>query len=413
MQLFRNREVKLMALVFITLFVLFAASFMYIANMWINTANAVNIKQNIGAVGTLVKEYPELEDKIVKSFTIDYKENYEYGSKALKKYSYNESLPVYKNAAFLETYRDIYRLTIGTIIVFGIIFFVFLLVTYNRIFKKLRVYSNNAEMIVEGSYTPDLTDREEGDFGLLRHQFNLMAERLKDNMEALREEKLFLKKLITDISHQLKTPLASLVMFNDIMLRDPDMPAEERRKFLQESKNQMDRIEWLFKNLLKMAKLEGRIVDFKKEAAPIYDTILRSMQPLELMAFVKNINISLHGDKDILVKHDVNWSTEAFSNIIKNCIEHSKEGGQINISWEDSSIFTQVAIEDNGLGIKREELPKIFDRFYKGPNSNNPTNIGIGLYIAKTIIEGQNGSVYAFSNEGKGTRFVITFMKGA
>jgi signal transduction histidine kinase len=268
-------------------------------------------------------------------------------------------------------------------------------------------------MIVEGSYTPDLTVREEGDFGLLRHQFNVMAERLKDNMEALREEKLFLKKLITDISHQLKTPLASLVMFNDIMLRDSDMPTEDRRKFLQESKNQMDRIEWLFKNLLKMAKLEGRIVDFKKEAAPIYDTILRSMQPLKLMAFVKNINISLHGDKDILVKHDVNWSTEAFSNIIKNCIEHSKEGGQINISWEDSSIFTQVAIDDNGLGIKREELPKIFDRFYKGPNSNNPTNIGIGLYIAKTIIEGQNGSVYAYSEEGKGTRFVITFMKGA
>jgi signal transduction histidine kinase len=413
MQLFRNREVKLMALVFIILFVLFAASFMYIANMWINTANTVNIKQNIGAVGTLVKEYPEFEDKIVKSFTIDYKENYEYGSKALKKYSYDECLPVYKNAAFLENYGDIYRMTIGTIIVFGIIFFVFLLVTYNRIFKKLRVYSNNAEMIVEGSYTPDLTDREEGDFGLLRHQFNVMAERLKDNMEALREEKLSLKKLITDISHQLKTPLASLVMFNDIMLRDSDMPTEDRKKFLQESKNQMDRIEWLFKNLLKMAKLEGRIVDFKKEAAPIYDTILRSMQPLKLMAFVKNINISLHGDKDILVKHDVNWSTEAFSNIIKNCIEHSKEGGQINISWEDSSIFTQVAIEDNGLGIKREELPKIFDRFYKGPNSNNPTNIGIGLYIAKTIFEGQNGSVYAYSEEGKGTRFVITFMKGA
>ena len=140
-----------------------------------------------------------------------------------------------------------------------------------------------------------------------------------------------------------------------------------------------------------MAKLEAGIVDFDKKEAFINETIQKSITALKLIASEKDININVSGDTSVKVMHDINWTTEALSNIIKNSIEHSENSSEINIYWEDNSVFVQIVISDNGTGISKEELPKIFDRFYKGSNSYSPTNIGIGLYITKTIIEGQGG----------------------
>lgn len=410
MIIFRNKEVKIITSAFIILFIIFAFCFMYMMNDTISRINTIVIKQNIGAVGAVVKDHPELEEEIVKNYTADFKNNYEHGKEILDKYSYKEDLSAYKNLLFEKEYRRLYTISVVFLAVFGLISFTIIIMFLRNIFKKVRSFAENTDKIIEGKFSCELSDKEEGDFGLLAHQYNIMSERLKENMEQLKEDKLFLKRIITDISHQLKTPLASLTMYNDIMIRDVEMPFEEKYKFLQEGKNQLDRIDWLIKNLLKMAKLEGKIIGFNKEEKPIYNTILKSIEPLDLLASEKNILIKLSGDKDIKIKHDVNWTREVFSNIVKNCIEHSKTGGSIKISWESNNIFSQIVIEDNGPGISRKELPKIFERFYKGPNSSNPTNIGIGLYIAKAVVEGQEGSIYASSEEGRGTKFTITFI---
>lgn len=411
LKLFKNKEVQLSIWIITVLLVTFGAVFIYIFSDFAKTLNTLQIKQNVAVIGTVAKKYPQLESDIVKNYTSGFQENYVYGKSILEKYSYDESLSVEKNSFLQKDIRQAYIKIPILIGFFALIFITFLILRFHSLFKKIRRLSVNAEAVIEGQYSPIYGDKEEGDIGFLTYQFNTMTERLGENVQVLNNEKLFLKKIIADISHQLKTPLASLIMFNEIMGNDNNMSEQERNTFLLESKNQLDRMEWLIKNMLKMAKLEAGVVDFEKKEAFVADTIQRSIRALKLIASEKDMEIIILGDNSIKVKHDISWTTEAFSNIIKNCIEHSEKGSEINISWQENSVFVQVVIKDNGSGISKEELPKIFDRFYKGSNSFSPTNIGIGLYITKTIIEGQNGSVYAFSQGGQGTEFIVRLMK--
>ncbi len=383
----------------------------YVFSDFANTINTVQLRQNIAVIGTVAKQYPQIEEEIVNNYTKGFQDNYEYGKKILEKYSYDEKLSIDKNSSLQKDFKNAYTKIYLIFAFFTIVFLAFIVLTYSKIFNKIRKLSVNAEAVIEGKYSLVDGDMEEGDIGHLTYQLNTMSERLSDTVQALRNEKLFLKKLITDISHQLKTPLASLIMFNDILENDKTLTEYEQSRFLAESKNQLDRMEWLIKNMMKMARLEAGVVDFDKKDALISDTIQRSIAGLKLVASEKNIVINTSGSDKVTVMHDINWTTEAFSNIIKNSIEHCINSSEININWEENNVFVQIVISDNGAGISKEELPKIFDRFYKGSNSSSPTNIGIGLYITKTIIEGQGGSIYAYSKEGQGAKFIVRLMK--
>lgn len=411
MRLIRNKEVQLSIVIIIVLFLTFGAVLAYLFSDFVKNLNALQIKQNVAVIGTIAKEYPQIETDIVKNYTSDFQENYEYGKRILNKYSYDETFGVSENTFLQKEIGHAYSTIFIIITLFALILIISVVLSYYKIFIKIRRLSISAEAVIEGQYQPIEGDKEEGDLGVLTYQFNTMSERLGENVQALHNEKIFLKKLITDISHQLKTPLASLIMFNDLLENDSNMTEKERKTFIIESKNQLERMEWLIKNMLKMAKLETGVVEFEKVDASIEQTLQSSISGLRRIAIEKEIAINISGDNSIIVKHDISWTTEAFSNIIKNCIEHSKKGSEINISWEENSVFVQVVIQDKGAGILKEELPKIFDRFYKGPNSCCPTNIGIGLYISKTIIEGQGGSVYVSSQSGIGTKFTVRIMK--
>lgn len=411
MSILKNKEVKMALGILAVLLVVFGAVVMYSFQSYTRTLNRAQLKQNIAVIGAAVKQYPDAEAEIVKIYTRGFQGNYGYGKSLLEKYNYNENQSIEKNSiAARELWLTNVRFQF-LIFAFAMVLAVFFIFSLNRIYSRIRKVSRGAEAVVEGNYEPMDGDREEGDLGCLIYQFNSMTGRLHENVQALKNEKLFLKRIITDISHQLKTPLASLIMFNDILKNEATISEQERITFISESKNQLDRMEWLIKNMLKMAKLEAGVVDFHKVVAPIAHTINKSLAGLSLMAEEKQIRIQLTGCESILINHDISWTSEALSNIVKNCIEHSKAGNRINISWEENNVFVQIEISDNGPGISKEELPRIFDRFYKGPNSCNPTNIGIGLYITKTIIEGQAGSVYASSQPGEGTRFVVRLMK--
>lgn len=411
MKLLKNREVQLSICVIFVLLVILGAILIGVCNNFANELNTIQLKQNIATLGTITKQYPQLESEIIKNYTKGYEENYEYSKSILEKYSYNEEININKNSAIQNEVKKVHLTIYIAIALFALILIIFLVLCYSLLFKKIRRLSVNAESVIEGQYNSVDGDINEGDIGHLTYQINTMSERLSESMQALKNDKLFLKRLITDISHQLKTPLASLIMFNDILENDKTMPEQDRSRFLLESKKQLDRMEWLIKNMMKMAKLEAGIVEYDKKNALVSDTVKRSIAALELIATEKNVNISVSGDDNIRVKHDINWTTEALSNIIKNSIEHSKNSSKINISWDENNVFTQIIIKDNGSGISKEELPKIFDRFYKGTNSCSPTNIGIGLYISKTIIDGQGGAIYAYSKEGQGAKFIIRFMK--
>ncbi|PYG87780.1 signal transduction histidine kinase [Ruminiclostridium sufflavum DSM 19573] len=411
MRLFKNKEVQLTIGILLVLLIVLGTILVCIFGSFARTANTVQLKQNMAVIGALTKKYPQLEEDIVNNYTKGFQNNYEYGRDILEKYSYNESLSIDKNTALQKDAMKSYIRICVTIAIFALLIAILLISAFNRVFSKIQKLSFKAEAVIEGQYSPAAGEMEEGDIGFLTYQINTMAERLGENVQALKNDKLFLKKLMTDISHQLKTPLASLIMFNDILENDKTMPEQERIRFLSESKNQLDRMEWLIKNMMKMAKLEAKVVEFDKKEALIAGTVQRGIAALQVIASERNIRIGVSGDEGVKAIHDINWTAEAFSNIIKNSIEHSKSSSEINISWEENNVFVQIVISDNGTGISREELPRIFDRFYKGSGSSSPTNVGIGLYITKTIIEGQGGSIYACSKEGQGAKFVIRLMK--
>lgn len=411
MKIIKNAEVRLVLGALAILLTVFATVSMYLLNSYTDALNRAQLQQNVAVIGAVAKAYPQAETQIVEKFTKSLQGDYQYGKILLSKYGYDENLSIHKNNIVSRELRLAnvrFQLLIAG---FALSLIILLMLSYSSIFKRIRKVGEKAEAAVEGDYEPMWGFTDEGELGFLTYQFNAMTERLGENVQALRQEKLILKRLVTDISHQLKTPLASLIMFNDILKKDMDMPEQERITFISESKNQLDRMEWLIKNLLKMAKLEAGVADFHKEEASVLNTLAKSIAPLKYLAEEKDIEIVVQGDENISVSHDVSWTPEAFSNIIKNAIEHSSPGDRIEITLEENNVYVQLEITDRGRGIPQEELGKIFNRFYKGPNSHNPTNIGIGLYITKTILEGQGGAVYASSMPGRGTRFVVRLMK--
>jgi len=195
------------------------------------------------------------------------------------------------------------------------------------------------------------------------------------------------------------------------MENDETMNLEERMDLLKSSSEQLDRMDWLCKNLLKLARLEAGSVEFNKKDCFLFETLKKSLSPLLIKAHEKQQEISLRVNENINFKHDTEWMAEAFTNIIKNAIEHTSSGGNIKIIAMETLLSVQIIIKDNGEGIPKKEISKIFNRFYKGENSTNPASIGIGLALSKTIIEAQQGSISVKSEEGKGTEFSIIFLK--
>lgn len=409
--LFKNTEVKNFSIHFLLVSITLIVLLTTFLRANIQSINEALIKQNIGAIGALVKEYPELEGQLVQNYIKGYQHNYEYGKEILEKYSYNEKMSPYKNNMFSNLYSNYLNGCGASVLILIILLYIISLFNFHTVFIKIREFQDAAQKIVEGDFSYNFADNKEGDIYILGHQFNQMSMRLEGNLQQLKKERNRLKDIISDITHQLKTPLASLIMFNELMVQDIDMDKEERMQFLNMSKNQLDRIEWLIKNLLKMARFEAGAVILNRISAPIYNTITASLEGIHTAARLKGIQIKIHDTQKALVVHDTDWTAEALSNIIKNSVEHSKQNGEIDIFYEETPLSVQITISDHGEGIKKTELAKIFHRFYKGQNSTNPMSIGIGLYIAKTIVEAQNGSISVESKEGIGTKFMITFLK--
>ena len=231
---------------------------------------------------------------------------------------------------------------------------------------------------------------------------------LKEKVELLNNEKIFLNEVISDISHQLKTPMTSLIILNDLMYED--LPKETKIEFLDKIKSQLNRMEWLIKSMLKLSKVEAKVIDFEKKEVKVSELIKKSISPSLISMEIKNIELTVNGDENISYIGDINWSCEAFVNIIKNCIEHTDTNGKINISYEENPLYCEVVIKDSGEGIDKKDLPHIFKRFYKGKSSKDDS-VGIGLAMAKSIIESQNGDIYVKSEKNKGSEFHIIFHK--
>ncbi|MEK3675008.1 sensor histidine kinase [Paenibacillus sp. FSL R10-2771] len=283
-----------------------------------------------------------------------------------------------------------------------------LLFTKRRYYEleKLSVYLRE---ISSGQASLDPRDNQEGELSILKNDIYKVTRMLSEHRSLLQRDKLQLTDAISDISHQLKTPITSMTVMADL-LSAPDLPPLKRTEFTHHIRIQLERIDWLVSSLLKLAKMEAGTIPFKKDRIHMETLIQKALEPVMIPMDIKGQTVSITGDDNVSFAGDFHWTAEAVINILKNGVEHTPEGGAITITFSDNVLFTEIVIADNGEGIPKEDLPYIFKRFYKGKNANEGS-IGIGLAMAHSIIASQNGVIDVTSDSGRGTEFRIKFYK--
>ncbi|MFW2504049.1 sensor histidine kinase [Clostridium diolis] len=278
-----------------------------------------------------------------------------------------------------------------------------------REYGELEKLSGYLRRICNGEYSLDIRDNEEGELSILKNEIYKVTLMLSKQGELLKKEKMQLADAISDISHQLKTPLTSMRVMSDL-LSNNDLEAEKRIEFTNNIEMQLDRMQWLLTSLLKLSKIDAGTVSFKKDRVAVSELIRKSTEPLLIPIEIKNQTLVIEGGSNVSFIGDLYWTTEALINIIKNCIEHTGEDGRISIFFDENPLFTEIKILDNGSGIEKEDLPYIFKRFYKGKNAGEDS-VGIGLAMAKSIVTSQNGDINVSSRKNEGTCFIIKFYK--
>ncbi|QNM06546.1 sensor histidine kinase [Qiania dongpingensis] len=281
---------------------------------------------------------------------------------------------------------------------------VYLLVNHIR-YRKISGLSLYLKKVLNGDKKLDIPDNAEGELSLLRNDIYKMVTRLETQAELLSEDKAYLAGSLSDISHQLKTPMTSMMVMTDI-LRDESLPAEKREEFIDSIRSQLKRMEWLLSSLLKMSKLDAGAIQFKQEPVQVSELVRKAVEHLLIPMELKNQTLAVEIPESQYIGCDVAWTSEAISNIVKNCMEHTPENGKITIYSEERGVYLQLVVEDSGEGIAPEDLPHIFERFYKGKNAGRDS-VGIGLAMAKYILNIQNGQVEVESTPGAGSRFFI------
>ncbi|AYA74472.1 sensor histidine kinase [Bacillus sp. Y1] len=276
---------------------------------------------------------------------------------------------------------------------------------YNEI-KKLSGYLRKMS---SGGTSLDIRDNYEGELSILKNEIYKVTIMLSEHKKMLQRDKVHLTDAISDISHQLKTPLTSMMVMADL-LSASTLSEGKRKEFTKNIQVQLERIEWLVSSLLKLSKLDAGTIVFKKDQVNVKQLIGKSVESLLIPMDIKDQKLLIDGENDVSFLGDFHWTGEALINVLKNAVEHTKEGGEIRIQYVENPLFTEISVTDNGKGIAKSDLPYVFKRFYKGKNASEES-VGIGLAMAQSIITRQNGTLEVKSAEGVGTTFLFKIYK--
>lgn len=252
---------------------------------------------------------------------------------------------------------------------------------------------------------PEMVKYTEGQLGVLQSEIYKLVVQIQKKSKGAIQEKEYLVGMLSDISHQIKTPLTSITLMTDL-LKNPNLDESKRIEFIDKIDSQVSRVRWLIRNLLTLSQLDANMLKLKREEAGVRELLLKACQPFEILAELKEIELSVEADADIRMICDEHWTAEAISNIVKNCIEHTGPGGRVSILAGQNNFATNILIRDTGEGIAKEHLPYIFERFYKAGNTSGDS-VGIGLAMSRQMILTQNGTISVRSEEGAGTEFHI------
>ena len=357
-------------------------------------------------IDEIMEKYPETDEQEL--IRIINSENQEQKDEVLSKYGYTNNILYIKELE--NSMNTSIRINIAIIVLLGVIAIIVALIYTNKRDKSLRSINKYLDKVNNGNYELKIEDNGEDEISRLRNELYKTTILLRESAENSEKEKTNLSNSLADISHQLKTPLTSIRIMLDNIEENPNMDEKTRNEFIEEISRQIDWISSLVISLLKLAKFDAGAIIMQDTQINVKKLIDNVINNLAIMIDIKNIKIEEKIDEDVILRADYNWQLEALTNIIKNCIEHSKEDSKIKIEVENNSIFVKIKITDEGEGIEKEDLSHIFERFYKSKQASE-NSIGIGLSLAKTIIEKENGYIKVDSELGKGTTFEIKYLK--
>lgn len=261
-------------------------------------------------------------------------------------------------------------------------------------------------LLLHGTELP-ISEYEEGDLAVLSHQVQKLTRRLTEAKDALQKDKTFLADSLADISHQLRTPLTAMDLTLSL-LHQPETEPGKHKDLLRDLRNLLRRTQWLVEALLKLSKLDAGTVRFRKETVSLEGLLIDASAPFAIPMELREQELILNCE-DHTIQCDPVWTGEAIGNILKNAIDHSPIGGMITLSGRETPLYTEITVEDQGGGFPPEELPRIFERFYRGKGAD-PQSCGIGLSLSRSIIAAQNGSIRG-ENTQEGAKFTLKFYK--
>ena len=357
-------------------------------------------------VDKIVEKYPDIEEEeIIKILNGTEQSQKKY---ILEKYGYTQNTVAIEEIS--KERGSFIKIDIAIIIAGGIVVTIVLLSYNKKREEKISDINSYIGKVNRGNYELKIEENGEDELTKLRNELYKTTVLLRETAENSEKEKTNLSNSLTDISHQLKTPLTSIRIMIDNIQNNPDMDEKTRNEFIEDISKQIDWISSLVISLLKLAKFDAGSIVMRDEEINVKKLIQNIISNLAILIDIKDIKIEENISEQITLFADYNWQLEALTNIIKNCVEHSFDGGKIKIKAESNSVFTKIIITDEGEGIEKKDLNRIFERFYKSAKSSE-NSIGIGLALAKTIIEKERGYIKVESEVGKGTKFEIKYLK--
>ena len=287
----------------------------------------------------------------------------------------------------------------------GVWLFVLTLVFGKRLSRFTADLCRKLDDMING-YETDLPDDSDTLLARIHHRLSRLYDILRTDQRKVDEQRQALQELVSDISHQVKTPVSNLKTVTDTLLTNPVTDAE-RTEFLHGIREQTDKLGFLIDALVKTSRLETGVIRLEKRDAPFYDTLAQAMSGIVYGAEQKNIAVSVDCPEELRLPHDSKWTAEAIFNILDNAVKYTPPGGRITVSAEQWEMSVRLQITDTGKGISAEHWAAIFQRFYREDNVHSAPGVGIGLYLAREIISRQGGYITVASEIGKGSTFTV------
>ncbi len=284
---------------------------------------------------------------------------------------------------------------------------IYFALTVKRI-REIEKLSEKIDGILFRNEKMDMDEYCEGELSVLASEIYKMTVRLREQADALQKDKEDLSELIADISHQLKTPLTSMGLISSIAASD-NTTKEKRKELLNSQTLLIERMQWLISSLLKLSAIDAGTVQFSKEKISARELINKACEPFLISMDIKGQSLEVICSEET-IEADLKWTAEAVGNVIKNCTEHTPDGGKVTVTVAENPLYTEIIVSDTGSGISKKDLPHVFERFYKGENASSQS-AGIGLALARTITVSQDGTLTAANGKSGGAEFVFRFYR--